>query len=84
MIFSVAPGVKMKARFETMTQSNMSTGWQRDIRCLGNNSEEPVWEWGRDNDGWNKWVWHCELINKWVWHCELINKWVWLYNLIYR
>lgn len=46
-IVGVAPGVKMKARFDTMTQANVSTGWQRDLRCIeGNASYVPsVWEW---------------------------------------
>ncbi len=41
-----------------MTQSNMSTGWQRDIRCVVNDNV-PIWEWEGDNEpnnGWDKWV----------------------------
>ena len=30
----VAPSVKMRVRFDAMTQMNVSTGWQRNVRCL--------------------------------------------------
>ena len=58
-VVNVAPGVKMKARFNMMTQSNMSTGWQRDLRCISSDhhySPPAVWEWGGDTDEWKKWV----------------------------
>ena len=49
----VTPGVKMRVRFSLMTQSNVSTGWQRNVRCVvvsPTHHEQGVWE-RQDNDG---------------------------------
>ena len=43
----VTPTIKMKIRFSTMTQMNVSTGWQRNARCLPKNATTTrtgVWE----------------------------------------
>ena len=51
----LSSGVQLKLRFSTMTQMNVSTGWQRDIRCLDTTgtSGEGVWEWKDENGVWN-------------------------------
>ena len=52
----VAPSVKMKIRFDAMTQTNTKTGWQRNIRCVDTSSAAPdthtVWEWENDSGEW--------------------------------
>lgn len=48
MTMAVTKGVKMKIRFRTMSQVNVTTGWPRDIRCIpiGTTNYKPsVWEW---------------------------------------
>ena len=46
---SVARNVKMKIKFkDSMSQQNISTGWSRDIRCIGEETEgaeKALWEW---------------------------------------
>lgn len=51
----LSSGVQLKLRFSTMTQMNTSTGWQRDVRCLGTTgtSGEGVWKWQDENGAWN-------------------------------
>lgn len=34
MTLQVTKTVKMRVRFETMTQMNVGTGWQRNVRCV--------------------------------------------------
>lgn len=55
-VFQVAPSVKLKVRFTTMTQMNVSTGWQRNIRCVpsrGSREEKGKWEWQDEHGKWN-------------------------------
>lgn len=55
VVVRVAPGVKMAVRFASMTQTNMSTGWQRDIRCTLDESAGAIGKWERQlSDG--KWA----------------------------
>ena len=52
----VASGVKMKVRFSSMTQMNVRTGWQRNVRCVlasGSGGSAGVWEWQDENEKWN-------------------------------
>uniref|UniRef100_A0A1X7UIB7 Poly [ADP-ribose] polymerase n=1 Tax=Amphimedon queenslandica TaxID=400682 RepID=A0A1X7UIB7_AMPQE len=46
---SVARNVKMKIKFkDSMSQQNISTGWSRNIRCIGEaneGAEKALWEW---------------------------------------
>lgn len=58
VILPVAPGVKMKVRFPSMAQMNVSTGYQRDLRCVPLDDEstdykESVWEW-EDTGTWKR------------------------------
>ena len=49
----VSPGVKMRVRFALMTQTNVSTGWQHDVRCVAADpvhQKQGVWE-RQDGDG---------------------------------
>lgn len=53
----VAPSVKMKIRFESMSQENVATGWQRSICCVSTSSSSPsnseaVWEWENEKGTW--------------------------------
>lgn len=50
LTIQVAPNVRTKIRFSTMTQMNASTGWQRNIRCC-QASGPAVWEWQEDGVG---------------------------------
>lgn len=55
LTLKVTSEVKMKVRFDGMTQTNVATGWQRNIRCtLSPSTSSPgvqnVWEW-EDSDG---------------------------------
>lgn len=59
---SVSHGVKMKIKFKNMTQSNVSTGWPRDVRCVplqeGGSSghyQSSVWEW-EEGGVWKRYV----------------------------
>ncbi len=52
VILQVAPTVKLNVRFNSMTQMNVRTGWQRDVRCLSN--ERAEWEWQDEHGKWNK------------------------------
>ena len=52
----VSSSIKMKVRFSAMTQMNISTGWQRDVRCSptgATKGREGVWEWQDENGTWN-------------------------------
>ena len=52
----VATNVKLKIRFATMTQMNVSTGWQRNVRCVpsrGSREEKGKWEWQDEHGSWN-------------------------------
>lgn len=53
----VAPGVQMKVRFGTMSQMNVTTGWQRNVRCVpasrGSREEKGKWEWEDEHGKWN-------------------------------
>ena len=57
----VSTGVKMRIRFDAMTQTNVRTGWQRNIRCVSPPTSSPsppssgthnVWEWQSDDGTW--------------------------------
>ncbi|CAI8050123.1 Poly [ADP-ribose] polymerase 2 [Geodia barretti] len=53
----VAQSVKMKIRFDSMTQTNVGTGWQRNVRCAspsqsGSPDTQTVWEWENDRGEW--------------------------------
>ena len=58
MTLKVTTSVKMKVRFEAMTQTNVGTGWQRNVRCVKASSSstssknQSVWEWERDDGNW--------------------------------
>ena len=56
--FQVAKTVKMKICFDMMTQSNVKTGWQRNVRCTplrpGSSDSQTAWEWENDC---GKWAW---------------------------
>ena len=52
----VATNVKLKVRFGMMTQMNVSTGWQRNVRCVpsrGSREEKGKWEWQDEHGKWN-------------------------------
>ena len=57
VVVGVAPRVKMRARFNAMTQSNVSTGWQRDLRCVEDtpNYKPPIWKWEESGE-WERYV----------------------------
>ncbi len=46
----VTPTVQLNVRFNSMTQMNVASGWQRDVRCRSTDCKQ--WEW-QDKDG--KW-----------------------------
>lgn len=53
----VAESVKMKIRFDSMTQTNVKTGWQRNVRCAPSSRSDStdtqtVWEWENDRGEW--------------------------------
>jgi hypothetical protein len=53
----VAQSVKMKIRFDSMTQTNVGTGWQRNVHCAsssqsGSPDTQTVWEWENDRGVW--------------------------------
>ena len=54
----VSEHVKLKIDFDSMTQRNVKTGWQRSVRCADSNSSSPktesVWEWENES---GEWVW---------------------------
>lgn len=54
----VSQGVKMKIRFKSMTQCNISTGWARDIHCISDSDQSPAWEW-EEGGVWKRWVVVC-------------------------
>ena len=52
----VGTNVKLKIRFGTMTQMNVATGWQRNVRCVpsrGSREEKGKWEWQDEHRKWN-------------------------------
>ena len=52
----VSTSVKLKVRFGTMTQMNVATGWQRNVRCVpsrGSREEKGRWEWQDEHGKWN-------------------------------
>ena len=55
--FQVAAGVKVRVEFAGMVQSNVSTGWQRAVRCVApctrSEEEEGKWEWQNEHGQWN-------------------------------
>ena len=51
VIVKVAPGIKMRVRFAVMTQTNVSTGWQREVRC-GRCDPAGVWERQLSDGSW--------------------------------
>jgi hypothetical protein len=58
LIVSVAKGVKMKIKLDHMVQTNTSTGWPRDIRCVPNDDSAPKlgqWEW-QVGGAWKRYV----------------------------
>ena len=53
----VSATVKMRVRFDGMSQTNVSTGWQRNVRCIPTSSSDPpgaatVWEWLSEDGEW--------------------------------
>lgn len=46
----VGPTVKLNVRYTSMTQMNVGTGWQRDVRCRS--SEHGEWEWQDEHGTW--------------------------------
>ena len=67
----VAPNVKLKVRFGAMTQMNVATGWQRNVRCVpsrGSQEEKGKWEW-QDEDG--KWNTYASAVQRLLRGCEL-------------
>ena len=55
VIIKVSDSVKLKVKFDSMTQTNVKTGWQRVVRCTSSKSDSrTVWEW-ENEDG--EWVW---------------------------
>ena len=58
LMVSVAKSVRMKIRFKNgMNQSNVSTGWSRDIRCVpvggGDEQTKGLWEW-QEGGAWKR------------------------------
>ena len=67
----VATSVKLKVRFGTMTQTNISTGWQRNVRCVpssGSREEKGKWEW---QDEHRKWSAYAPSVQRLLRGCEL-------------
>ena len=55
----VSKTIKMKICFEAMTQTNVRTGWQRNIRCVPpsvtpgpSGGAQHGWEWENDGGEW--------------------------------
>jgi len=46
----VAPSVKLKVLLNSMTQMNVDSGWQRNVRCFS--SKPTSWEWENENGEW--------------------------------
>lgn len=54
VVIQVTPAVKINVRFSTMTQMNVATGWQRNIRCSTPRGDGcGKWEWQDENGKWN-------------------------------
>ena len=53
VVLQVTPAVQLNIRFSSMTQMNVSTGWQRDIRCTLKGAGCDRWEWQDENGKWN-------------------------------
>ena len=56
VIIQVATSVKLKVRFGSMTQVNVATGWQRNVRCVpsrGSREDKKKWEWQDEHGKWN-------------------------------
>eukprot|EP00731_Ephydatia_muelleri_P032007 Em0023g514a len=68
LTIQVAPNVRTKIRFSTMTQMNASTGWQRNIRCCQAGGPA-VWEW--EEDGLGLWRAHTPAISRLLEACHL-------------
>lgn len=70
MTLQVTPEVKMKIRFDAMTQTNVATGWQRNIRCtLAPSASSPgVWEW---EDSGGEWRAHSPATQRLLHACRL-------------
>lgn len=56
LTLEVAADVKMKIRFDAMTQTNVATGWQRNIRCTlptsTSGGQSVFWEWEDSGGEW--------------------------------
>ena len=60
-VLQVAPSVTLKVEFRKMTQTNTTTGWQRDVRCIptpsGDHTPSPTpqgqFEWQDEHGRWN-------------------------------
>lgn len=51
VILQVTPSVSMSVRFSIMSQTNTSTGWQRNVRCAA--SQASQWEWQDEHESWS-------------------------------
>lgn len=51
VVVEVAPRIKMRVRFAVMTQCNVSTGYQREVRC-GDATSTGVWERQQEDGSW--------------------------------
>ena len=61
----------MKVRFGVMTQMNVSTGWQRNVRCVpsrGSREEKGKWEWQDEHGSWNA---YADPVQRLLRACEL-------------
>ena len=47
----VAPTVKLNIALSSMTQTNVATGWQRNVRCHSSGCGQ--WEWQNEQGVWN-------------------------------
>lgn len=62
LVTQVSPGVKMRVEFSGMTQHNVTTGWERSVRCVPSKSTTHTlashgrWEWQDEHNGWNPYI----------------------------
>ncbi len=74
MTLQVTKTVKMRVRFETMTQMNVGTGWQRNVRCRpsplsGTSEVGGVWEY--HDSAKDVWVVFPEAVQRRLGACHL-------------
>lgn len=68
----ITPAVKMKIRFSAMTQMNVATGWQRNVRCLPQKvatSMTGLWEFQENPT--DPWTAYAAPVQRWLEACFL-------------